>query len=199
MDLAPAWHSWRVMHRALVALAVSAGLVACMGKTTSLGEPSGDAPDAGAATHDGGGRDDAESPPEVDAAVHHDTVCHGYTWLPLASVDVACQYYLPDGPPHDSGMDPRLDPRTWDPSHVSVDTFFTSVDAGADAGVDTSESLRGFYVHDKEQCGTQPGWYYVDPVPGVTPTFYALCPRDCAAVMAGAETRLTAITFCEDR
>jgi hypothetical protein len=191
MDTRKHAHLPAMIHRAVLGLATATCLLACLGKTTSLGGPSGNQASATSTSGDDGG--DAGQPitpgaPWADAGSAGSAglgpACHGYSWDPIPS-SVACEYLLPAGkPPND---DSRLDPAFWNPDQVTVDIIIPQ------------KWREGLYVTGgASRCGTSDGWYYVDAASGKKPTLFALCPTSCASITnEAALLRLTAITYCE--
>lgn len=177
MDAVHPQHSRPMIHRAVVCLAVSTCLLACLGKTTSLGGPQGDQSsasstdagdgsdsDSGMSAASGDGTDSGTSADSGDASVGPQPFCAWYVWAPVPTT-VACEYLLPSDDPSN---DPNFDPKTWDPHNVRVE--FAAKNPGQYAG-------------PGDGCGsTTDGWYYVDPDAGQTPTRFMLCPASCARV-----------------
>lgn len=172
-----------MIHRAFVCLAVSTCLVACLGKTTSLGGPAGNQTSA-SSTDEDGGTDSGTRAPSVGASADpaapsapsaSQGSCAWYVWAPVATT-VACEYLLPSGAPPNN--DPNFDPATWDPHNVRIE--FAAKNIGEYAGTSAG-------------CGTTDGWYYVEADGGQTPTRFMLCPASCARVASdGGYVRLAA-------
>jgi hypothetical protein len=171
--------------RAFVCLAVSTCLLACLGKTTSLGGPQDDQSTASSTDADGGadsgisaasgdGTDSGTSAASGDAAMAAQPLCAWYSWTPVPTT-VACEYLLPSDDPNN---DPNFDPKTWDPHNVRVEF-------GA--------KYIGQYAATAGDCRGTGGWYAVDPAAGPTSTRFMLCPASCARVASdGAFLRLSA-------
>jgi len=171
-------HSSVMNARILVGLALSATLIACTARTTSLGGPSGNNASASSAEQE----DDA-SERAGGGELEHDgglIGCAGYTWMPAPSA-TPCEYHLPSEPPKNE--DPLLDPTQWgpDPAHVTVMT------------ITMGERNDGLFVGSSDGCGAGDGWYYVEPGDGGVPSLFAICPKTCAAVTNGALLRITAM------
>jgi len=163
-----------MVHRAFLCLAVSACLVACFGKTTSLGGSQGNQSSASSSDEDGG--DDAGAPSlstlSGDASVGM-PYCQWYSWAPVAT-DVACEYLLPT--PVEGN--PDYDPKTWDPHHVRIEMDGKAI---------------GEYVSASARCGSTDGWYNVDSADAQAPTSFMICPASCAHVAStGGFLRLAA-------
>lgn len=189
-------HSPAMLHRTFLGLAVSTCLVACLGKTTSLGGPEGSSNgedgDAGAGqalsrSPSFGGFDGGSS----SSSSGFGRICHGYSWNPVPS-SVACQYLLPSGTP--PGDDPRLDPRFWNPDNVNVEIFIPQHQRQG-----SYDRRLGSYTATPDACGSSDGWYYVVPADRQPLTLFALCPTSCASIADdGVLLRLAADTYCED-
>lgn len=184
MDALHPQHSRPMIHRAVVCLAVSTCLLACLGKTTSLGGPQGDQSTASSTDADGGtdsgmsaasgdGTDSGTSADSGDASVAPQPFCAWYVWAPVPTA-VTCEYLLPSDNPNN---DPNFDPKTWDPHNVRIEFGAKNI---------------GQYAGTAAGCGSTDGWYNVD-ADGQTPTRFMLCPESCARVPNdGAFLRLAA-------
>jgi hypothetical protein len=188
-----------MIHRAILGLAVTTCLVACLGQTTSLGGPTGN--QSSASSHDDGGSvgpASTDSPPASDedaGAADAALYCAWYSWKPKES-SVACEYLIPAaGPSGDPVQEqPALDP-FFALSHQippQVGTVFITPDP---QGGDWQD---GIYVPTGDDCGGSYGFHYdVDPMStGQTPTRIVLCPASCADVNLGKEVRISAIWIC---
>lgn len=157
-----------MMHRALLGLAASGCLIACLGNTTSLGGQT-----SANTLEDGGPAEEAapvESDPDAAPPSSGGLQCvgRGYTWAPEATAG-ECEYLLPTKP-YD---DPDYDPATWDPSRVWIEAWIPNV---------PESERQGRYRSSLENCGTTAdGWYYVQNG-GQAPTHFALCPATCTFV-----------------
>ncbi|MDB4937845.1 MAG: hypothetical protein JWP87_4817 [Labilithrix sp.] len=184
-----------MIHRAVLGLAVTTCLVACLGRTTSLGGPEGTQSSATSTPHDGGSAapastsvpSDSDAGSE-DAAVDPSLLCAWYSWKPEES-SVACEYLIPAGNPA-SGV-PAFDPFFSRPYPPQLNTMFI-VPAG------DANWHDGTYVATGDECGGAYGFHYdVDPVStGQMPTRIVLCPASCDDVHNGQDVRLMAVWSC---
>jgi hypothetical protein len=159
------------IQRVVLGLAFSSCVLACLGKTTSLGGPpaeqaSASSKDAGAdASASAAANDDSQgvftSAPGSGSPAG--PMCSWYVWNPVPTT-VACEYLLPTDPPDN---EPSFDPKTWDPHNVRVE--FGAKNTGP-------------YAATSADCGSTDGWFYVDPANGQPPTRFMLCPQTCASV-----------------
>jgi hypothetical protein len=201
-------HSRRMIHRAILSLAVSTALVGCV-ETTNLGaaELASTPDEAGTPGYEfGKGTPDSGSGSGSGVTAS----CAGYTWDPVPAAE-PCRYLLPEGPT--TGVEPypqyfpQYFPRTWDPERVQISV-----------GHPGQPDADGFFKMSSDECGGADGWFYVDAPPDAdggaatdadaevssdagaadarTPTHFEICPKSCAAVESGAELRLTSWLFC---
>lgn len=187
-------HSRTMTHRTLIGLAVAASLVACLGKTTSLGGPSGNLSSASSSEDGSADSEAGQGSDEFDAGLvtHPDgiyDICHGYSWDPVPT-STPCEYLLPSGAPPQND-DPRLDP-----SSTSWRTHSASIDV-----IIPNNWRQGLYVGSSEGCAGGDGWYYADDADAdaQTHTRFVICPASCASIANdGALLRLSVVTWCEE-
>jgi hypothetical protein len=182
-------HSCVMIHRLGLALSLAtctACILACNGRTTSLGGPDdAPAPSDSVQPAPTDGTPTASTPPEpLDAGLDASASgrsCNGYyTWAVTPTED-ACSYYLPRPPQ----MIPDLYPEYWDPRNVTVET---------------STKVVSEYVGAAAGCaGSGTGWYYDDVgvADGGRPTRFVICPTTCSLVTGGGGfIRMTAGYNC---
>lgn len=124
--------------------------------------------------------------PDVTASTdddHDGLVCHGYTFDP-APTETSCEYLLPSGPSPNG--DPRLEPSNMQLTRARIFT------------IDQAKTPwnEGPYRARPSDCEDKDGWYAIR-VDGGPPTRFAICPKSCDAVTAGALLRLDVPTYCE--
>lgn len=187
-----------MIHRAVLGLAVATCLVACLGRTTSLGGPEGTQSSASSTPHDGGSTAPASTsaPSDSDSDAGSDDggvapslPCGWYSWKPDES-SVACEYLIPAGDPA-NGV-PAFDPFFARPYPPQLDTMFIVPDPQGGNWHD------GTYVPNGDACDGAHGFHYdVDPVStGLTPSRIVLCPASCDDVHDGQDVRLMAPWSC---
>jgi hypothetical protein len=161
-------HSRSMIDRTGFCLVFAVGLVACAGKTTSLGGSQGN--QSSASTTDGGGDNGASSgsiaiTPPADSGAGGQ-MCGWYAWRPVPTTN-PCEYLLPSRP----YADPGYDPKTWNPHNVRI--------------VLGDKQIHP-YAETSEGCAATDGWYYVTPTDGQPPKRFMICPNSCAFVDSDA-------------
>lgn len=158
--------------RALLGLALSSCLVACLAETTSLGGPETSKSNLAQEGADAGSPNAASSD---DASVAG--YCSWYSWMPVGTTDEN-QYLLPQNAPTNDA--PGFIPANWDLDWVRVELL--------------NDKRIGGYKASSADCLDEDGWYFTDGVDGATATRYSLCPKTSADVTAPEDFRLAART-----
>jgi hypothetical protein len=166
-----------MIYRAFIGFTIAMGLAACSSNTTSLGSQA-------SATSAGG--DDADSGPvlpdgDSDAGCSGNVFWQWYVWPPIAT-ETPCEYLLPEPPGPPSVPEPQLDPATWNPNNVRVES---------------NKSVFAYFKESSAGCDgdASDGWYYAPTEGSATPTRFIICPKTCATVTSNDGAIAIAATF----